>query len=87
MFTLVQILDVFDISSETLALFQQDFIFSSLGSPIRNCPYMETRDGKKYLEYCKIRNKIRALTGKLRKELERNVANQAKRNPKAFWKY
>ena len=22
---------------------------------------METRDGKKYLEYCKIRNKVRAL--------------------------
>ena len=26
---------------------------------------METRDRKKYLEYCKIRNKIRALTRKL----------------------
>ena len=31
---------VFDISIETLALFQQDLIFSSLGSPIRNCPYV-----------------------------------------------
>ena len=48
---------------------------------------METRDGKKYLEYCKIRNKVRALTRKLQKEFERNVANQTKKNPKAFWQY
>ena len=48
---------------------------------------METRDGKKYLKYCKIRNKVRALTRKLRKEFERNVANQTKKNPKAFWQY
>ena len=46
---------------------------------------METRDGKKYLEYCKIRNKVRALTRTLRKEFERNVANQTKKNSKAFW--
>ena len=29
---------VFDTSSETMPLFQQDLIFSSLGSPIWNCP-------------------------------------------------
>ena len=34
---------------------------------------IETRDGTKYLEYCKSRNKIQALTRKLRKEFERNL--------------
>ena len=41
--------------------------------------YMETRDGKKYLEYCKGRNKTRALTRKLRKEFKRNLAAQTKK--------
>ena len=49
--------------------------------------YIETRDGTKYLEYCKSRNKIRALTRKLRKEFERNLATQTKKNPKVFWNY
>ena len=48
---------------------------------------METRDGTKYLDYCKSRNKLRALTRKLRKELEQNLANQTKKNPKVFWRY
>ena len=48
---------------------------------------METRDGTKYLEYCKSRNKLRALTRKLRKAFERNLANQTKKNPKVFWRY
>ena len=48
---------------------------------------METGDEKKYLEYYKIRNKVRALTRTLRKEFERNVANQTKKTPKAFWQY
>ena len=49
--------------------------------------YIETRDGKKYLEHCKIREKIRALTRQLRKEFGRNFANQTKKNPKPFWQY
>ena len=49
--------------------------------------YIETRDGTKYLEYCKSRNKIRALTRKLRKEFEKNLAIQTKKNPKVFWNY
>ena len=39
---------------------------------------MGTRDGKKYVVYCKIRNKFRALTRKLRKAFERNVAIKKK---------
>ena len=49
--------------------------------------YIETRDGTKYLEYCKSRNTIRALTRKLRKEFEKNFATQTKNNPKVFWNY
>jgi len=48
---------------------------------------METRDGTKYLEYCKSRNKLRALTRKLQKEFERNLAHQTKKNPKVFLRY
>ena len=53
---------------------------------------MEIRDGTKYLEYCKSRNKLRALTRKLLKEFERNLANQTKKNPSiyiyvVFWRY
>ena len=49
--------------------------------------YIATRDRTKYLEYCKSRNKIRALTRKLRKGFERNLATQTKKNPKVFWNY
>ena len=49
--------------------------------------YMETRNGTKYLEYCKSRNKLRALTRKLGKEFERNLANQTMKNPNVFWRY
>ena len=41
--------------------------------------YIETRDRTKYLEHCKSRNKIRALTRKLRKGFERNLATQTKK--------
>ena len=40
--------------------------------------HIETRDRKKYIEYCKSGNKIRALIRKLRKEFERNLATQKK---------
>ena len=49
--------------------------------------YMETSDGTKYIEYCKSRNKLRALKRKLRKEFEQNLANQTKKNPNVFWRY
>ena len=45
------------------------------------------RKNRLYLEYCKSRNKIRALTRKLGKEFERNLATQTKKNPKVFWNY
>ena len=39
------------------------------------------------LLYNKIRNQVRRLTRKAKKLTERNIANSAKKNPKAFWKY
>ena len=39
------------------------------------------------ITYNKLRNQIRRLTRKAKKNTERNIANNAKANPKMFWKY
>ena len=44
--------------------------------------YMETKDIFKYAEYCKCRNKVRAVTRKSKKEYELQVAIKARKNPK-----
>ena len=49
--------------------------------------YIRTGDGQRYLEYCRVRNQVRALTRKLQKELEKQVAKQAKTNSKKFWQF
>ena len=49
--------------------------------------YMETRDIDKYKEYCRCRNKVRAVTRRARKEFELRVAVKARDEPKHFWKY
>ena len=49
--------------------------------------YIRTTDGQKYLEYCRIRNQVRAITRKIQKELEKSVAKAAKTNPKKFWQF
>jgi len=49
--------------------------------------YMETRNEKYYLEYCKVRNKVRKLTRRSRKKHEETISIQAKENPKVIWKY
>ena len=48
---------------------------------------METKDGKKYSEYCRARNQVRALTWKIPKKYELDLATDAKSNPTAIWKY
>ena len=40
-----------------------------------------------YLAYTKARNALRTLTRNLRKQFERQIANNVKENPKAFWSY
>ena len=49
--------------------------------------YIETRDQKKYRDYTKLRNKVRAMTRKLQKDKERNISSNIKTNPKKFWSY
>ena len=49
--------------------------------------YMETRDGVKYQEYCRLRNQVRSLTRKAQANLEKSVADEAKSNPKKFWSF
>ena len=49
--------------------------------------YMETKEGVKYQEYCRIRNQVRKLTRQAKSIYEKQIADEAKTNPKKFWKY
>ena len=49
--------------------------------------FLRTRDGEVYLQYCRERNYVRSMTRKFQKQIEREIAKSAKRNPKKFWKY
>jgi hypothetical protein len=49
--------------------------------------YIETKDGQKYVEYCKLRNQVKKLTRRSQMLYERGVADDAKTNPKRFWSY
>ena len=49
--------------------------------------YMETKDILKYNEYCKCRNKVRAITRKAKKEFELQVAMKARSEPNNIWNY
>ena len=46
---------------------------------------METKEGEKYSEYCKLRNKAKSLIRKAKKDYEKAVSINAKENPKKFW--
>jgi ribosomal protein S20 len=49
--------------------------------------YLETQEGKEYKEYAKFRNQAKWEMKKAMKEFERKIAQEAKANPKAFFKY
>ncbi|KAK6167371.1 hypothetical protein SNE40_021416 [Patella caerulea] len=49
--------------------------------------YMETKDGKLYQEYIKTRNQVKSLIRKAKKNMEKDIAKNAKTNPKKFWQY
>ena len=49
--------------------------------------YMNNRTSDNYKEFCKMRNQVRNLTRKAKKEKEGEIAADAKSNPKKFWKY
>ena len=49
--------------------------------------YTRTRDPVDYARYTRCRNELRALTRNLRRDFERKLAGNIKKNPKAFWQY
>jgi hypothetical protein len=49
--------------------------------------YMETREGKDYLEYAKARNQARRACRQAVKNYEKEIVNSVKSNPKAFYAY
>ena len=49
--------------------------------------YQSSTNYKAYLAYVKCRDKTTSKLRKLKKEYERKIANECKRNPKAFYKY
>ena len=49
--------------------------------------YMETRLSKYYTDYCRVRNKVKNMTKYFRKQKEKSISSNVRKNPKAFWKY
>ena len=49
--------------------------------------YKQTREGKDYIEYTRARNAAKADMRRAVRDYEREIARQAKRNPKAFYRY
>ena len=49
--------------------------------------YRETGDKKKYQEYAKTRNQVKSAIRKAKANMEKEIAQNAKSNPKIFWKY
>ena len=48
---------------------------------------METKLQKTYLEYCRVRNKVKNMITYFRKQKEKIISMDVKKNSKAFWKY
>jgi len=49
--------------------------------------FMETRSGEKYQEFAKVRNQVKGMMRKARRNTEQDIAKNAKSNPKKFWQY
>ena len=49
--------------------------------------YSKSRDADVLSEFVKIRNMLRKMTRKLRKDFEAQIINNVKTNPKSFWRY
>ena len=49
--------------------------------------YMKTKHRNDKLKYCRIRNQSRWSCRKAEKDFEKKVAQNVKKNPKAFWRY
>ena len=49
--------------------------------------YLDTKEGKDYLGYTKARNQVKWMCKKAVRDFERQIAREAKKNPKAFFAY
>ena len=49
--------------------------------------YLQTREGADYQSYAKFRNQAKWETRKAKREYEKHIAKQTKKNPKAFFRY
>ena len=49
--------------------------------------YLDTKQGQDYLLYAQTKNQLKRMGRKAKKNLEKQVAKQAKATPKGFWKY
>ena len=49
--------------------------------------YIESQDVQIYTEHRRCCNKLRSMTRKATKRLEKDIAKNSKSNPKKFWKY
>lgn len=49
--------------------------------------YLATKDGEDYVRYTKERDELRQMTRKLSHDFEKDLADNIKKNPKAFWRY
>ena len=49
--------------------------------------YLNTKEGRDYMEYTKVRNQANSEIRKVKKEFEQEIARNSKVNPKSLYKY
>ena len=49
--------------------------------------FLETKNGEKYNEYATARNKVKGLIRSFQANINKNIAEEVKTNPKKFWAY
>ena len=49
--------------------------------------FIDTKDAKVYVEYCRCSNQVRGLTRKAAKLQEKDIAKKTKSNSKVFWRF
>ena len=68
-------------------LWMNDTALRKVGFKKSYLTYLQTREGKYYLEYCKVRNQVKKSCKRAIREFEKQIAAEPKNNPKAFYVY